>query len=65
MSGLDKNEKKIHAADVRRTCETRAYRAVKEKPTEKAEEIFRRKAYTHESHKKTNADGIEKGNVKH
>lgn len=45
MSGLDKNKKKIQAADIRKSCEIRADHAAKEKPTEKAAEHFKRKAY--------------------
>lgn len=59
MSDLDRNEKKIHADNIRRTNRRRTNDAAKSKPTEKAKEHFRRKAY--ESHKKTNADGKEKG----
>lgn len=61
MSNLDRKVKKIHFCNIRRTNKIRSGRAAKEKPTEKTEEIFRRKAYSHESHKKTNADGEEKG----
>ena len=45
MSSLDRNVKKIHFDNIRRTNRIRAGLAAKEKPTEKAEEIFRRKAY--------------------
>lgn len=61
MSGRDKNVKKIHAADIRKNCDIRAEYSSKEKPNEKAAEHFRRKAYQYEPHKKTNADGKEKG----
>ena len=45
MSDLDKNVKRIHSDNIRRTCKIRAGLAAKDKPTEKAAEIFRRKAY--------------------
>ena len=45
MSGLDKNKKKIQAADIRKSCEIRAELAAKEKPTQNAAEHFKRKAY--------------------
>jgi hypothetical protein len=45
MSGRDRNEKKIHADNIRRTNNIRIGLASKEKPTEKVEKYFRRKAY--------------------
>lgn len=45
MSGRDKNTKKIHADNIRRTNKIRSGLAAKTKPTEKAAEHFRRKAY--------------------
>ena len=45
MSGIDKKAKKIHAADIRKNCEIRAEYSAKSKPTAKAAEHFKRKAY--------------------
>lgn len=59
MSGRDTNAKKITAADVRRSCDIRARASAISKPTEKAAEHFRRKAYENgkKSYKETNAHG--------
>ena len=59
MSGKDRNEKKIHADNIRITNTIRNGRASKEKPTEKVEKYFRRKAY--EQCKKEYQNGKEKG----
>lgn len=45
MSGLDKNKKKIQAADIKTTTKIRADKAAKEKPSEKVAEFFKRKAH--------------------
>jgi hypothetical protein len=61
MSCREAKAQKIHSDNIKRTNRRRISYAAVSKPTEKAAEIFRRKAYTHETCKKTNADGKEKG----
>lgn len=46
MSGKDRNEKKIHAADIRKHGEIKVQNLAKEKPSEKVRKYFERKAYT-------------------
>lgn len=62
MSSRDRNEKKIHADNIRRTNNIRIGLASKEKPTEKVKEYFRRKPYG--KSEQTNADGKKEGNDK-
>lgn len=45
MSDIDKKKKKIVFSDIRKRCEIRASHAAKDKPSEKVEEYFKRKAY--------------------
>ncbi len=56
MSCRDSKAQKIHSDSIKRTNRRRISYAALSKPTEKAAEHFKRKAYQYESHKKTNAD---------
>ena len=45
MNRQDRKTKIIHAENIKKNCEIRAEYSAKDKPTEKVEKYFRRKAY--------------------
>ena len=46
MSNMDRNEKKIEAADIKKHSENRIRNLAREKPTKSARKWFERTAYT-------------------
>ena len=60
MSHLDTKGHKANDFYIKRSIRRRVESAVKDEPTDKVKEYFRRKPY--EPCKKANADGEEKGN---